>query len=358
MNSHPLIYCNIEFVPEGADLESIAKVQQLFHDRVIYFPAAMNPRAEMTPNPWKLKLPDEYRIPDLPENFNLTFADITDRRAQEIAKLCEDKNLSLVCQWSGGIDSTVIMAAIIKNFPQHLLSRVHVYMNNISYLENPIFFDRVIKKYGFSYGRNKLDWDQAMITLGYPADPLWGHADLLELERFHPGSWKNHPKSKPDELLSWLRTKSSKDLVDWFYEIMIQSSDAAGIELTTYEDFYWWNNFNLVYASQSMHGYTAVSQKITPETYKKYHGNIVPWYHSDDYQIWSIVNRSRNVKFDGTIRNYKKEAKDYIFDVDKNPYYRDYKSKTISARKSNKVMKPLLYALYEDGTTVYEDLYC
>lgn len=357
MNSSQLIFCQVDFIPDyQVDLDSIKKFQQLFADRVLYFPAAPTPRAESSINPWNFKLPEQYRIPSLPEKFTLDFAEITDLRAKEILKICEQENLSVVCQWSGGIDSTVILASIIKNFPPYLLDKVHVYMNNASYLENPIFFDKVIKKYGLSYGYYGSDWSQALTILGYPGDPVWGHVDLVELERYHPGAWKNNPITNPDKLLSWMASKSSEKLVKWFYEIVVDSSRHNGVELANYEDFYWWANFNFFYATQCLYGYSIVKENITPDNYKKYCQNIIPWYHSSEYQIWSMVNRSNDVKFDGTIRNYKKAAKDYIFELDKNPYYRDYKTKLVSNKKGNKTIDSVLWALYEDGTAVYKNI--
>jgi hypothetical protein len=345
---------NFDPGPE-ADWDSIKKFKKLFQGKVVYFPAAPIPRSGVAPNPWNLKLLDQFRIPSMPENFSMDFAEVTDRRAQEISRICEETNLPLVCQWSGGIDSTLLLSAIIKNFPAHLLSNVRVYMNNSSYLENPLFFERVIKPYGLQYGNFDLDWSTSLVVLGYPADPLWGFADLVEFERQYPGEWRNNPVSKPDRLLAWISGKSSPGLAQWFYELIVHSSQTSGMDLIDYGDFFWWMNFNLNYATQCLHGLGSLSGKITADTFQKYHSNVISWYHTDEYQLWSLSNRDTGVKFDGTVRNYKKAAKDYIFDLDKNPYYRDYKTKMVSNRKGSRTEISVLTALYEDGTAIYTD---
>lgn len=359
MISNPLIFSSIDYVPDTStadEIDQIRKFQQLLSSGVLYFPALGSPRAGMAPNPWNFKLLDQHKIPEMPDKFSLGFSDITDHRAQEIAKICQDKNLPVAVQWSGGIDSTLILAAIVKNFPKYLLPRVHVYMNNASYLENPMFFNRVIKPNKLSYGNEKVNWDKFLLISGYPADPLWGYADLVEFERHYPGEWKNNPVSNPDRLIYWIEQKTTSELAHWFFEIIAHSSQTSGIDINDYGDFFWWGNFNFNYSAQCMHAYASLPEAVTPESYSKYRENVIAWYHDRDYQIWSMVNRGNGVKFDGTIRNYKKPAKDYIFDVDHNPYYRDYKTKMGSDKKGKRISDSLMVALYEDGTAVYKDI--
>ena len=69
----------------------------------------------------------------------ISFDEATDMRADQIAAcVSEDTNLPIWVMWSGGIDSTVILSAIIKHWPDHLKERVVVKMNYSSRLENPL----------------------------------------------------------------------------------------------------------------------------------------------------------------------------------------------------------------------------
>ena len=84
----------------------------------------------------------------------------------------------------------------------------------------------------------------------------------------------------------------------------------------------------------------------------EYISNFMPWFSSDAYQLWSIHNRNNNSKFDGTTRSFKMPAKEYIYDLDKNDYYKDYKTKVNSKylKARNRYAKVSL--VYNDGTII------
>jgi len=86
-----------------------------------------------------------------------------------------------------------------------------------------------------------------------------------------------------------------------------------------------------------------------------YFRNATPWFLSKEYQVWSIQDQKN--KFDGTVQSYKMSAKEYIYEVDKNEYYRDYKTKVTSlsssARRYSFLRADIPYishVLYNDGT--------
>lgn len=352
-DSSPLIWCNLSFVPDQADQVGVHRFQKLCHDGVYYFVCCPNPRVASTPNPWHCEQPVGYDIPKVPPNFALDFADVTDRRAQEIAQECKTHDLRIVVHWSGGIDSTVVLAAMIRNFDRDLLSRIYVWMNNASYLENPYFYEHVILPHGLGHGQSPPDWRDAKIFNGHPADALWGQSDVVEINRYFPQCWKSDPVRDPDRLLAWLDMKTSPELSRWFYDIVVDSSQQAGIELYTYEDFYWWSNFNLWYVPQAFFAVSDIPAKISKTDYQQHAANLVAWFHTTEYQCWSMASRAGGTKWDGTTRGYKGLAKDYIWTVDKNDYYRQYKTKSGSDLRP---MKPAnVRALYADGTIVYVD---
>ena len=57
----------------------------------------------------------ESRV-ELENLINLSFDDITNLRALEIESYQSSTGLPIIIFWSGGIDSTLILSAIIKNF--------------------------------------------------------------------------------------------------------------------------------------------------------------------------------------------------------------------------------------------------
>ena len=63
-------------------------------------------------------------MPAYDADFRLTCQEITDQRAHEVEQRMLNENKKLVVLWSGGIDSTCILAAMLKNFQPASRSQV------------------------------------------------------------------------------------------------------------------------------------------------------------------------------------------------------------------------------------------
>lgn len=298
---------------------------------------------------WGITTLVEDRYPDLSIPYINTFAETTDLRAQELIGVVDNKDLPIVVYWSGGIDSTVILSALIKNWPKHLLDRVLVKMNRASYFENPWFFDKVITKNNLKIQDLIGDWQDYFILTGSCADSLWVQADVVELEILWPGSSKWSMVSKKDSLIQWISSKSREEIAHKMYDMVVESSQRVGVELDTFEDFYWWWNFNFVYTGQLykyLDDYCSAQSRIDLSLWRQQH---LGWYHTDSYQSWSAWNRSNGIKINKTVRSYKWPAKQYIFELDGNHWYRDYKTKIGSGgHKTGNFRR--IKGLYSDGT--------
>ncbi|NDH49903.1 MAG: hypothetical protein EBY41_04995, partial [Proteobacteria bacterium] len=67
-------------------------------------------------NVFKDRVFPEMELPPYDENFSETFEQVTDERARDfIPWLRESDHNKLAMFWSGGIDSTVALASIIRN---------------------------------------------------------------------------------------------------------------------------------------------------------------------------------------------------------------------------------------------------
>jgi hypothetical protein len=54
---------------------------------------------------------------------------------------------------------------------------------------------------------------------------------------------------------------------------------------------------------------------------------IVNWFGHDDYQRWSMVNNNNGQKIKQTLSTYKWAAREYIWDFDRNDWYKYFKIK-------------------------------
>lgn len=326
-----------------------------YQNKLVYETLYPHPRSGKITNPMRIKNPTGFDIPKF-SSTSQSFSDITDKRASEIKQIVEQEDLPITVFWSGGIDSTLVLSAIIKNWDIELKRRVVIKLNNSSYAENPYFFDRQIREH-FRYTNGPIHYRNSFCLSGNVADSIWVQADLLELTSNYPRSLIRDLRTEPDDLLNWFRFKTDREHAEWLYQTILENASESGIELMDYEDFYWWMNFNFYYSGQ--HFKLLKQMQTNPfkdGDWEKFQSHNLTWFHNDEYQLWSMNNRSNGVKYDGTVRSYKMPAKQYIFDVDGNQWYRDYKTKTGSVLlrpEFTKTQQMFLVGLYENGEAIF-----
>jgi hypothetical protein len=309
--------------------QDIAKFRHLYKNKITGVRYAPAPRMGNGPNPWNIKINYLPSMPAVDQCSSSTFEETTDNRAQQVATAVETTDFPIVFYWSGGIDSTVMLSAAIKNFDRSLKERIVVKMTEASYYENPRFFDEFIKN-KIKYTTDSIAYEQSHIVHGYGADSVWSDINSVVLNQHSPGSIYQNPVTDPDQLIDWLVLKLGKECAVWFYELIISNSNSAGIALNNYDDFWWWWCFNYIYTGNHLYSadlfYTQYTDYFDID---QFNHHVIPWYINDQYQSWSIS--ARQTPFDGSIRSHKTAAKDYIFALDKNPWYRDHKFKIDSS---------------------------
>jgi len=298
-------------------------------------------------NPFGLIVFDKFRAPALTSVSPITFEEATDITAMRLAALMEKSDLPIAVHWSGGIDSTVPLAGMIKNFNQALRDRVVVVMNNGSYFENPYFFEKCIKP-NFRYTDDfSYNWDNAIIINGDPADKLWIHIKIVEIELEYKNSF-DRSLSTPDILIEWITKRAGKEYAYWLLEHVQQSAAQAKVVLENYSDFYWWLNFAFFYHGVAFDSFRRTYNGSATQ-WKNYNKNFFVWYNTDEYQKWSVYAQRTQEKFIGSLVSYKMPAKKYIFDVDKNDWYKTYKTKMPSLKFQATLLHPVT-SIYTNGT--------
>lgn len=330
-----------------------------FTDRLWYEPHFPHDRTDDPDSIWELNVPEEYCAPKFDPGFSLSFSDITDQRAAEIEQLHESSGLPILISWSGGIDSTCVVAAMLKICKPSTIKNVTIRLNNFGFSENPNFFRNIILP-NFSYTevvRNKFVNEDCIFITGEPADQLWIHASIVELLHQFPEQSKNNVHTNPDTLLRFLELKTDPSHARWFYNFVLKSSIRSPVPVVTYEDFYWWMNYNFYYCSGSVKAYLLDYQLHNSERYSVFKKTCMPWYTHTNYQQWSLHNNSNGVKLGNSISTYKEPAKKYIFEIDNNHHYYHYKSKvggiglptTYTVNTTQYTHDPIV-AAFTDGT--------
>jgi len=314
--------------------------------------------------PWPQEIPKVFEMPALNKKFNKSFAEVTDNRAKELAKLIKSKNYKFAVMYSGGLDSTTAMAALIKNLSKEELKNVVVCADTGSMIENPVFWKK------FIWGKiNVLDsathqYDD-LIEKGYhpittdEGDGIFGSAAFLDLFQNYyyyikelSGTAKRHLinlKNKTTDgdthyseykdliIKHWNRKTPTKNVGEHWYSKFEKNIKTSNIPINSLHDYYWWMLFNLKWMSLTTRTATWSNNRIHCK--KLIEHWLINWFNSKDYQQWSMTNNNNGEKIKLEMNSYKMAAKKYIYELDKNEYYFYFKLKVGSSNVLLKYQK-------------------
>ncbi len=300
---------------------------------------------------------DYVSCPSLTQLSTKSFSEVTDLRAVDIKQTMQQQNQELVVFWSGGIDSTLALSAIVKNFSSADLKNVTVFANNQSYFENPIFYHSVIEKYklktvnfkNFSDDAIQTLFNRYLVTDGEPADKLWIVNGVFKFESIHGSGSSEKPLTETaDKFINFLAGYMSINQAHEYYDSLMKNINETAITVATVGDLFWWINFNFHWVDHLLIWYQQFPIK-SADSYKQYKKNYLPWYNSNEYQLWSLSDRPKTIKTDRQDL-YKMPAKQYIYELDQNPFYLNYKSKLGSPKGLKKTVGDLV--ILSDGTSL------
>lgn len=313
--------------------------------------------------PWPQEIMPRFRMVDYDPNFSLSFAEVSDLKAREYASRIESSNEKFAILYSGGIDSTVIMAALIKNLTPAQLKNISVCTSMAAVVENPAFW----KKYIFGQFEvidsmvNKYD---ALIEQGYTpvtaddGDCIQGTVFGLNLlhnweslvgDRLSPESKAHIRGILPGFSNADVHYSEFKDLFAVYmqynanpafplprvenpdltfgrklYDKFDLNARTASVPVNSLWDFVWWLIFNVKMLNCAVRGPLYYNDRIEPGPAISAVDN---WYLYSGYQHWSMVNNNNGQKIGHSAATYKKAARDYIWDLDRNDWYRAFKLK-------------------------------
>jgi hypothetical protein len=298
-------------------------------------------------------------MPCYDPKFKNSWEEVTDQRAIEIETMLLNQKKNLIVFWSGGIDSTCILVAILKNFSKSSLELVSVACTSESVFENPVFYENHIVQNFKMVDANDpavLSSKEFIFIDGYGADTLSmsmspsldvcmavRHSDLLS------SPWR----TKPDQLIDYLsRLTNSKSFAMWYYEINKQNIESISVPIETYFDFMWWIGFNYDYYTWVIHNWFFKLQhlNLSWDHCKK---TFIGWFRTNSYQLWALNNNGPGVKHGHGLGSLKHHAKKYIYDYDKNEFFYKYKTKINSVGRVNNSTNQKPFAITDQFEILY-----
>lgn len=272
-----------------------------------------------------------FAMPNYNADQRRSWTEITDQRCLDLRTSHWDR--PWVIMWSGGIDSTVVVASLIKNLAQADFDNITIACTSLSVWENPQFyFDHIMPNFKVVDSTDLLSEDvdslDAYVINGESADQLFGCVgDLLAYHQGPDVLYTNIIHNK-DLAIDTIARRTDPGFADWYYHVLVANAVSAGVPVTRLVDLIWWSAFNNAWCS-TMFRFIAVTcggwKNI--KNVKSYFDKVVPWYNSNDYQEWGMNPDNAVEKLGTSVFDYKLAAKKYIYSVNKDQYYFDYKTK-------------------------------
>jgi hypothetical protein len=285
--------------------------------------------------PFKYELTNTpgFDMPDYDHNHNKSWTEITDQRCLDLRARHFDR--PWVVMWSGGIDSTNIVCALIRNLSQADLKNITIACTPVCVWENPEFYFKYIEpNFTVISSRDLMcqdvkDQSDIYTINGEPADQLVGGLGRLsELLIQNPGLLHKDlsEKNAIECAIDLISARTDKKFAEWYYHSSMTSAQQCGIPVHTLYQLEWWQNFNCAWTTAKFR-LLYFSRWKNIKNAKFYIDQFVHWYDSNDYQQWAMNPSNTSEKLGTTASEYKFAAKKYIYSVDRDNYYLKYKTK-------------------------------
>jgi hypothetical protein len=224
------------------------------------------------------------------------------------------------------------MSSILKNTTKADREKIYVACNRVSIYENPVFFHnhirhnfKLIDSTTSTLNKNMLE--KYYCFTGEPADQLYSGSISTQMMITSPDDLTRNCLTDPDNLIDYIKNYTDKNFAEWWYSCQIENIKSVDIPIETYCDFFWWMFFNNAWISAKIrHSLSENNSNLLNLFFK----NLIPWYESNDYQQWSMNNQSSIKYGNNTLGEYKIASKKYIYDVDHNNHYLQFKTKSSS----------------------------
>ena len=286
-------------------------------------------------------------LPAYDDTFKLSYTECAMLRVAELEQIHKNTGKPFKLLYSGGIDSSCILAAFIEYFGADKTSKIlEICCSKESIYENPWMWDRYIAKHNFklssSHAHTDMWNDNVIMLMGECNDQLTV-ASMIKIswERF--AGKENAFQYVDESLLRHYLNSETKIINELVLTNIIKVLKAAPFKLDNMFMIIWWLSMALVWDSISLRALAGTNRTNFPVNYFD-HG-LPQFYNTSNFQQWSfhyIKNFNEDV-----ILDYKSPPKDMIIKLLDLP---EYANKT----KSNSF--PRLHSMIPYGLMIDDQL--
>lgn len=283
-----------------------------------------------------------------------------DSRSLELYRL-SNKYEKVYLFWSGGIDSTVMLSAVLKNWPN--TEKLVVVLNQHSITEHSSFYQNfILEKLSIvltdDFFNNKIKFNhENLYVTGDLGGPLITFDDGYDnFMKCFPEILNEPWKKNIDKIIKYFSANSNKELAKYAVREAIKTSSKSRIVLETVHDFLWWIEFNWGYDTDLVYmlwQYQDLDESV--DTKKFMEENVFYWFNSIECQNWTVSLSGTGLRGQNDI--FKYAFKKYIYDFDNDYQYFKYKKKEISTPKNLQVLKnKRIVAVDTDYNLYYQNI--
>lgn len=252
----------------------------------------------------------------VPEIVTTPIAELIDQRAQDFV------NHSVTVQWSGGVDSTTILLALIKNGIHkddlqicYDIATLSEYPKLYLWLKDNHYNLKQVDKWRKYLGHVDTD----LITNGWCADQLFGSIFFHDL----PGQYFTPIKEFLFDFSYPFGKLSEQEAEEYAHIYKESAKEGLGIDLNIAAELGWYINFSLKWTWVST--FNTLFLLNTPNMFK-----TKCFFNTPYFQGWSLGNFNNiatNNIYGKKARFYKKELKEYCYTVFPDGDYLNNKTK-------------------------------
>ena len=236
--------------------------------------------------------------------------------AEGIWNLARKKNnLPVHIGWSGGIDSSVALLALLETKP--IDNELHVRYTTDSIQEFPSLYNEVVSKQwkpvpvDMLYDTDYYNRTDCLKVSGDCGDQIFGSDSVVDDDNSFHDSWQIMKKWDLEKIYAPVFSSHGKRAV-WPADLKIRPElwkyidehvTRAPFKIKTIFDLYWWINFSLKW----QHVKYRMAIQFSGAT--EYKANLA-FFDTEDFQRWSLSNHDKKHKYSWT--SYKWPAKEFI----------------------------------------------
>lgn len=230
---------------------------------------------------------------------------IIDETAQRLIA----ENEHITAMWSGGVDSTCMVAALVYNGVS--LDRFVVVCSNNSIKESPYFYDFLLQRGVTCVVTNDIiatigDFETDCIVNGCCADQLFGHMIHRKNAALYNLEWHR----AIDKIYNIIHLPLSSTSLEYLCEHWKHYAHALELEVTQFCEWAWLYNFGI--------RWSLIEDSVPLQfAHAKNKDKFYAFYSGYDFQCWSVGNfeniKKYNQIFDA--RHYKVPLKEYTYKV-------------------------------------------